>query len=386
VSEDNATAEPLAPLAPPQRGQALERSRLIETLFGVAAVTFLVVGCFFVLRPFLSALMWAVILCYATWPAYCWLSQRLHNRATLAAVVMTGIVACLLVLPFVVVGLTLAENVSEWSQAIKDWLARGLPALPQWIAELPFVGADIAARWSALGSESALQAVYSGGLKPLRDGAIAGGGMLVRGTLELAFSVFIAFFVFRSGDDLALALRQTLTRLIGSRARQFIAVAGGTIQGVVYGILGTALAQGLLAGIGFSIVQIPGALFLGLLTFFMSLIPMGPPFVWVPSVVWLISQESYGAALFLGVWGMFVISGIDNIVKPYLISRGSKLPFVLVFLGVIGGLAAFGFLGVFLGPVLLAVGYTLLLAWNRGEKIDTVPAVVAQAKADRSVT
>jgi len=228
--------------------------------------------------------------------------------------------------------------------------------------------------------------VYSGGLKPLRDGAIAGGGMLVRGTLELAFSVFIAFFVFRSGDDLALALRQTLTRLIGSRARQFIAVAGGTIQGVVYGILGTALAQGLLAGIGFSIVQIPGALFLGLLTFFMSLIPMGPPFVWVPSVVWLISQESYGAALFLGVWGMFVISGIDNIVKPYLISRGSKLPFVLVFLGVIGGLAAFGFLGVFLGPVLLAVGYTLLLAWNRGEKIDTVPAVVAQAKADRSVT
>ena len=164
-----------------------------------------------------------------------------------------------------------------------------------------------------------------------------------------------------------------LTRLIGSRARQFIAVAGGTIQGVVYGILGTALAQGVLAGIGFSIVRVPGALFLGLLTFFMSLIPMGPPFVWVPAVVWLVAQQRYGAAIFMGIWGMFVISGIDNIVKPYLISRGSNLPFILVFLGVIGGLAAFGFLGVFLGPVLLAVGYTLLLTWNRVETIDGPP-------------
>lgn len=364
--------ESAAPLTRPHA--TADRLRLIETLFGVVAVSLLVIGCFLVLRPFLSALMWAVILCYATWPAFSWLEYRLKGRRTLATIVMTLTVTSILVLPFVVVGLTLAENVSEWSHAIKDWLARGLPALPQWIAELPFVGVDIAARWSALGSESGVEAVSSVGLTPLRNAAIAGGGVLVRGTFELAFSVFIAFFVYRSGDELALGLRQTLTRLIGSRARQFIAVAGGTIQGVVYGILGTALAQGVLAGIGFSIVRVPGALFLGLLTFFMSLIPMGPPFVWVPAVVWLVAQERYGAAIFLGIWGMFVISGIDNIVKPYLISRGSKMPFILVFLGVIGGIAAFGFLGVFLGPVLLAVGYTLLLAWNRGEKIDVAPA------------
>ncbi len=362
-----------ASATPVSRPPPSDRHRLIEPLFGVLAVSLLVIGCFFVLRPFLSALMWAVILCYATWPAYRWLEVKLRGRATLAAIVMTLTVTSILVLPFVVVGLTLAENVSEWSQAIKDWLARGLPALPQWIAELPFVGAEIATRWNAVGSEDGLEAVSSGGLVPLRNAAIAGGGVLLRGTFELAFSVFIAFFVFRSGAELALGLRQTLTRLIGARARQFIAVAGGTIQGVVYGILGTALAQGVLAGIGFSIVQVPGALFLGLLTFFMSLIPMGPPFVWVPAVVWLVAQQRYGAAIFMGIWGMFVISGIDNIVKPYLISRGSKLPFILVFLGVIGGIAAFGFLGVFLGPVLLAVGYTLLLAWNRGEKIDGPP-------------
>ncbi len=348
----------------------MDRQRLIEALFAAAALSFLAVGCFLVLKPFLSALMWAVILCYASWPAYQWLVSKLQGRRTLTAVVMTLAVACVLVLPFVVVGLTLAENVSAWAQALKDWVARGLPPPPAWVAQLPVVGVAIADYWQELESQTGLLEAAKAALNPVRDGVIKGGAVLGRGTVELGLSVFIAFFVFRRGDELAIGLRQALTRLIGPRARQFIDVAGGTIQGVVYGILGTALAQGLLAGVGFSIVGVPGALFLGLLTFFMSLIPMGPPLVWVPVVVWLGSQDRYAAAVFMAVWGFFVISGIDNIIKPYLISRGSQMPFLLVFLGVIGGVLAFGFLGVFLGPVLLAVGYTLLLAWNRGEKLD----------------
>lgn len=351
----------------------MDRQRLIESLFAAAALSFLAIGCFLVLRPFLSALMWAVILCYASWPGYRWLERRLGGRRTLTAVVMTVAVAAVLVLPFVIVGFTLAENVSAWMQAVKDWVARGLPPPPAWVTELPVVGAEMAQRWQNLSSETGLMDAVRAVLNPLRDITVAGGAVLGRGTVELGFSVFIAFFVFRRGDELAQGLRQALTRLIGPRARQFIDVAGGTIQGVVYGIIGTALAQGLLAGIGFSLVSIPGALFLGLLTFFMSLIPMGPPFVWVPTVVWLVSVERYGAAVFMAIWGMFVISGIDNIIKPYLISRGSQMPFVLVFLGVIGGVVAFGFLGLFLGPVLLAVGYTLLLAWNRGEQIEGEP-------------
>jgi predicted PurR-regulated permease PerM len=349
---------------------AVDRQRLFEALFAAAALSFLAIGCFLVLRPFLSALMWAVILCYASWPGYTWLEPRLGGRRTLTAIVMTAAVGAVLVVPFVIVGFTLVENVSAWVQAIKDWVARGLPTPPDWVTELPVIGAELAQRWQALSSETGLMDAVRVALNPLRDAAIAAGSLIGRGTVELGFSVFIAFFVFRRGDEMALGLRQALTRLIGPRARQFIEVAGGTIQGVVYGILGTALAQGLLAGIGFTLVSIPGALFLGLLTFFMSLIPMGPPFVWVPTVIWLISIERYGAAVFMAIWGTFVISGIDNIIKPYLISRGSQMPFVLVFLGVIGGVLAFGFLGVFLGPVLLAVGYTLLLAWNRGEKIE----------------
>lgn len=348
----------------------MDRQRLIESFFAAATLSFLAIGCFLVLRPFLSALMWAVILCYASWPAYQWLESRLQGRRTLTAVLMTIGVAAVLVLPFVLVGVTLAENVSAWAQALKDWAARGLPPPPAWVAQIPVLGAALVDYWNQLESQSGLLEAAKAALNPVRDGVIAGGAVLGRGTLELGLSVFIAFFVFRRGDELAVGLRQALTRLIGPRARQFIDVAGGTIQGVVYGILGTALAQGLLAGFGFSIVGAPGALFLGLLTFFMSLIPMGPPTVWVPVVVWLVSQDRYAAAAFMAIWGFFVISGIDNIIKPYLISRGSQLPFVLVFLGVIGGVLAFGFLGVFLGPVLLAVGYTLLLAWNRGEKLE----------------
>ncbi len=348
----------------------MDRQRLLESLFAAAAVSFLAIGCFLVLRPFLSALMWAVIVCYASWPAYRWLERRLGGRRSLTAILMTLGVAAILVLPFVIVGFTLAENVSAWSQAVKDWVARGLPPPPHWVANLPMFGADLAARWNSLDTAAGVTEVGRLILNPLREATIKGGALIGRGTLELGFSVFIAFFVFRRGDELALGLQQALTRLIGPRARQFIAVAGGTIEGVVYGILGTALAQGVLAGIGFLIAGVPGALFLGLLTFFMSLIPMGPPFVWVPAVIWLLSGEHYGAAIFMSIWGFFVISGIDNIIKPYLISRGSQMPFVLVFLGVIGGIVAFGFIGVFLGPVLLAVGFTLLLAWNRGEKIE----------------
>ncbi len=362
----------------------MERQRLIESLSAAAALSFLAIGCFLVLRPFLSALMWAVILCYATWPASHWLEGKLGGRRTLTAILMTLAVAAILVLPFVIVGFTLAENVSAWSQAIKDWVGRGLPPPPAWLVDVPMFGDDLAAHWNSLDTAAGVTEVVRLILNPLREAAITGGALLGRGTVELALSVFIAFFVFRRGDELALGLQQALTRLIGPRARQFIAVAGGTIQGVVYGILGTALAQGLLAGIGFLLLGVPGALFLGLLTFFLSLIPMGPPLVWVPVVVWLASVDRYLAAGFMAIWGFFVISGIDNVVKPYLISRGSQMPFVLVFLGVIGGVIAFGFLGVFLGPVLLAVGFTLLLAWNSGEKIDAEAPAAPHAHQDRS--
>lgn len=356
----------------------MDRQRLIESLSGTAVLVFLAIGCFVVLAPFLTALMWAVVLCYASWPAYRWVEARTGHRRTLTALLMTSGVGIVLVLPFVIVGITLAENVTAWVQAVKAWIGSGPPPAPEWLAKVPLVGPELVERWTHF-DLAALRDAVPLLVNPLRDLTLAFGGVLGRGTVELALSVFIAFFVFRRGDELGHALHLSLSRLVGERARHYLDVAGGTIQGVVYGILGTALAQGVLAGIGFWLVGVPGALFLGLLTFFFSLIPMGPPLVWGPVVLWLASGGHWAATVFMAIWGFFVISGIDNIIKPWLISRGAQMPFVLVFLGVIGGVLAFGFIGVFLGPVLLAVGYTVVLAWMRGEE----EAAVAGAPSGR---
>jgi predicted PurR-regulated permease PerM len=145
---------------------------------------------------------------------------------------------------------------------------------------------------------------------------------------------------------------------------RLLGIVGGTITGVVYGIVGTGLAQGVVALIGFFVAGVPGAVMLASLVFLLSIVPAGPPLIWVGATVWLVNNDQPGWATFMALWGFFVISGIDNIVKPLLISRGASLPFVLVLLGVFGGILAFGFVGIFLGPTLLAVGFNLVRSWT----------------------
>lgn len=185
------------------------------------------------------------------------------------------------------------------------------------------------------------------------------------GVLELTLSLVFVFFFYRDGPRLSAFVLRLLHRLMGDRAEYYLELVAGTVQRVVNGVIGTAAAQGLLALIGFLIAGVPGAIVLGLVTFMLSLIPMGPPLAWIPATAWLVWKGEYGMAVFLGIWGTFVISGVDNVLKPYLISRGGNLPLVIVLLGVFGGLLAFGFIGLFIGPTLLAVGYSLLLDWSR---------------------
>ena len=143
--------------------------------------------------------------------------------------------------------------------------------------------------------------------------------------------------------------------------------AANTVRGVVIGILGTALAQGVIAAIGFWLAGVKAAPLLGFVTFLLSPVPIGPPLIWAPVGIVLIQQGRVGWGIFVLVWGALVVSSIDNIIKPLIISRGSDLPFILVFLGVLGGVVAFGFIGVFLGPVLLALGYSLVTEWSAGQ-------------------
>jgi predicted PurR-regulated permease PerM len=197
----------------------------------------------------------------------------------------------------------------------------------------------------------------------MRTTVLAGGANVAQALLQLTLSVLIVYFLYRDGDAATRRLRAAVSRIAPERGPRLLDVASGTTRGVVYGILGTALAQGVLNAIGLWFAGIPAAPLLGLVTFFLSPVPIGPPLIWGPAGLWLLSQGHTGAGIFILLWGLLVVSSIDNVLKPLIISRGSNLPFILVMLGILGGVVAFGFIGVFLGPVLLALGLALLNEW-----------------------
>lgn len=337
----------------------------LEATAGVVLLGVLVVGCLIVLQPFLSALLWAIILTYSTWPIYRRLLAWLGDRVTLAASLMTLLVAVVLVVPLALLGVTLADHVAGVFGLIRLLLQEGLPAPPAWVRNLPLMGQDIETYWLSLTHDgTAVAAAVEPYLGRARDWALRGGAGIGAAALELTLSVLACFFFYRDGRDAAAQLAAMTKRLAGGRGEHLLEVAGSTISGVVYGILGTAIAQGMLAAIGFWVSGVPGALLLGFVTFIFSFIPAGPPLVWIPATIWLFYTDSPGWGTFLAIWGLFAVSGIDNVLRPYLISRESRLPFLLVLLGVVGGILGFGFVGIFLGPVLLAVAFTLLKEWT----------------------
>jgi predicted PurR-regulated permease PerM len=190
--------------------------------------------------------------------------------------------------------------------------------------------------------------------------------------IQVSLGVLAAFFFFRDGAEGTKRLSAAVERLGGLRAQRLLTVAASTVRSVVYGVIGTALAQASLQGLGLWLAGVPAAFFLGFLTFFLGFVPVGPPLVWLPAAVWLLYNGAIGWGMFLIGWGFFVVSGVDNVLRPYLISRGSRLPLILMFFGVLGGLMAFGFLGVFLGPTLLAIGYVLFQEWSGAPRSATV--------------
>ncbi len=351
----------------------------LEGFLPVLLLGLLALGCLVVLRPFLTAVLWAAILAYSTWPAYRYLHQLFGSRGG-AAAAMTVVVAAVIIVPAVVVGSELVENSAPVIRSIQGFFSQGPLTPPAWLGRVPLIGPDLVQYMT----DHALDAAALAGnlrelLGPAQRLIIDAARSVASGLLELVLSVLIAFFFYRDGAYIARRLQRALERLGGARAIQLLALAGATINGVVYGILGTAFAQAALATVGFLVVQVQGALFLGFLTFLMSLLPMGPPLVWIPVVIWLAVQERIVAAVLLAVWGLFAISGVDNLLKPYLISRAGKLPFILVLLGAFGGVIAFGLIGVFLGPILLALGFNLILESSGRSPVTPQPATEAHS-------
>ena len=329
---------------------------LLLVLFGAS---------FWVMAPFWSALFWGAVLAFASWPLMRLLTRALGGRESLAAGILTLGWMLLVAVPLVWLGFNLADHVRDAVALIKDVQVDGLPEAPTWLGSIPFVGERLVGMWDSIDQPgAALMVTIKPYLGQVGNWLLARSAQIGGGILELTLSLVFVFFFYRDGPRLAMFVHRLLERLIGDRAGYYIDLVAGTVQRVVNGVIGTAAAQALLALIGFLIAGVPGALVLGIVTFLLSLIPMGPPLVWIPATAWLVWKGDYTYAVFLGVWGTFIISGVDNVLKPYLISRGGNLPLVIVLLGVFGGLIAFGFIGLFIGPTLLAVAYSLLTDWS----------------------
>lgn len=335
-----------------------------EQIVGLTILAILVIGCFIILRPFISAVIWAVILSFTTWPLYRRIESFIGGRRVAASLIMVFLLFIVLLAPFVIAGFSLSDGITGFADEGRKLLEQGLPDPPDWVGNLPLIGSSVDAYWKSLAHNSPrLLAEIKKISEPAMAWLLSGSLTLGRGILQMALSILITFFFFRDGVSVAGKLSAMVYRIGGHRALHLLDVAGSTVRAVVYGILGTALAQGVLAAFGLWIAGVPGAFLLGLLTFFLSVIPVGPPLVWIPAALWLASVDRIGWAVFMAIWGLLVVSSVDNFLKPILISRGSTLPFLLILLGVLGGVITFGFMGVFLGPTLLAVGYGLLEEW-----------------------
>lgn len=324
-----------------------------------------------VLAPFWSALFWAAVLSFASWPVMRVLTRLLGGRQALAAGLLTLAWTVVVAVPLVMLGFNLADHITDATGLIKDFQVEGLPPAPTWLADVPLVGERLADFWMTIDQQGAqLFATVQPYLGQVGNWLLARSAQIGGGMVELALSLVLVFFFYRDGPRLAAFAKSLLQRLIGDRAEHYLDLVAGTVQRVVNGVIGTAAAQAILAFIGFTIAGVPGALVLGIMTFGFSLI-MVPPLIWGPAVAWLFWQGEIGMGFFLLVWGFFVISGVDNILKPYLISRGGNLPLIVVLLGVFGGILAFGFMGLFLGPTLLAVAYSLLSDWVGSPVVNT---------------
>lgn len=364
----------------------MNNSLRIDQTLTLVVLAVLIAGCFLVLQPFLTAIVWAAILCATLWPLFQRTCGWLGGRRSLAALCMVLLIAVTVLAPFAIVGVTVAGNADQVGDFVHKSIEEGPPAPPAWLGTLPLVGEQAAATWSSFTHDTArLLEEARKYVEPAKNFLIASGATVLGAILQLALSVFIAFFFFRDGEAVVARLRGAIERIAPVRGQRLAEIAAVTVRGVVLGILGTALAQGVLTGIGLAIAGIKMAPLLGLVAFFVSPVPIGTGLVWIPVSLWLMSQGETGWGIFVLVWGIVVVSSVDNFLKPMIISRGSDLPFVLVLLGVLGGVFAFGFIGVFLGPVLLAVGYALVKGWAvESATTEEAPATEAPPDAARN--
>ncbi|MGZ6077850.1 MAG: AI-2E family transporter YdiK [Myxococcaceae bacterium] len=338
-------------------------STLPRTMLAIIALAGLLLGSLWVLQPFLLPGIWAVTIVVATWPLLTGLQARFGDRRTPAVLLMT---LCLLLIVIVPVYLAIATVIGQSDRLgalIESLRTAQIPPPPEWLQSLP-VGSKLAARWAEVAQTG--RGALAAKLEPYALGMVRWLGARVGsfGTLILHFllTVIIATILYARGELAAHGVRRFFRRLAGDKGDSVVVLAGQSIRAVALGVIVTALLQTAVSGIGMGIAGIPQAGLLTAVVFLLCIAQVGPFLVMVPGVIWLYASGSPGRGTFFLLWTLVTIT-MDNVIRPWLITRGANLPMLLIFAGVIGGLLGFGVIGLFIGPVVLAVAYTLVKAW-----------------------
>ena len=342
---------------------------LAKTTLGVLFIGVLIIASFRIMQPFIAATIWATMLVVATWPLLLRLQALLWNSRALAVTVMTLVLLLLFVVPLTLAISTIVKNsdqIVEWTKLIANFQ---IPPPPDWIARLPFVGEKAVVAWQKVidtGGKELLEklAPHAGAMTKWAIAQFGSFGVLF---VQVLLTVIIAAVMYAGGETAANAVRRFGHRLGGARGESTVELAGQAIRGVALGVGVTAVAQAALGGIGLAVVGIPFAGLLTAVMFFLCIAQLGPGLVLLPAVIWVYWSGDTGWGTILLIWSVFV-GTVDNFIRPVLIKLGADLPLLLIFAGVIGGLFAFGLVGIFVGPVVLAVAYTLLGAWISDEE------------------
>jgi len=353
---------PVRPIEGPLRVQAPVNR--FELLLQVAVIALLCIGCWLVLRPFFSAVLFAAVAAVTVWPLFASLLRRLPNWPGLTATLVCAVVVGAIVGPVAVLALSVGDTLHWLLQLYDRWTSGGGPAPPEWLLRIPMIGSSLDQHWKALAADGLQSELLVQNISlPLRGLVLRSGRGVAGGLLQAGLAVLVLFLLLIRGESLGRRLQTLAVRLGGELGPALLNTARQTVLSVMLGLVGTATAQAAVAVLGFTIAGVPHPLLLGSATFLLSMVPIGPPLIWGGASLWLMQDHQPGWAGFMVAYGLLCISSIDNLVKPYLISVGTHLPFVVTLLGVLGGLVAFGFIGLFLGPVLLALALNLTTHW-----------------------
>jgi predicted PurR-regulated permease PerM len=337
-------------------------------LFAVVAIGGLIAATFWVLRPFLPATIWAVMIVVATWPEMRWIEQRCGGRRGIAVTAMTAIMLLVILGPVAMAVVSLIDRADEIAAWTRSLATLSVPPPPTWVSDLPLVGTRIATWWSGMSSmhPEDFAAHITPHLAEIGRWLIAQAGGLLALLIQLLLTLALSGVLYAKGEATAAWVVRFARRLAGEQGERAARLSGQAIRAIALGIVVTALVQSIVGGLGLAIAGVPHAAILTAIMFLLGVAQIGAVPVMVGAVVWLYWHDQTLWGTVMVVWT--VITGtLDNFIRPILIKKGADLPLLLVFAGVLGGVLAFGIIGLFVGPVVLAVSYTLFVAWVEGE-------------------